>query len=87
MEITKMLTVSTANISMETAELLDGDISIVVYNKGVYGWFIHIPDDPEEYDIPQDLLKLMNFAKDLDCEWLCLDRDGEVLDYLETFDW
>lgn len=87
MEISKMLTVSTAHINKETAKMLDGDIDIVIYDKGVYGWFIHIPDDPEEYNIPQELLKLMKFAKDLDCDWLCLDSDGEILDYLETYEW
>ena len=87
MEINKMLTVSTAHISEETAELLDKDISIVAYQKGDYGWFIHIHDDCDEYEIPKDLLKLLMFAKDLNCDWLCLDCDGDILDYLETYDW
>lgn len=89
MEISKMLTVSTAHVSKETAELLENDeLDIVIFDKGEYGWFIFLSDEDDYYDnFPVELLKLMNFAKDLCCDWLCLDRDGEVLEYLETFDW
>lgn len=89
MEITKMLTVSTAHITKETADLLDCDVSRVVYQKDDFGWFIHIPDDfdLEEYDIPQELLKLIKFAKDIECDWLCLDCDAEALEYFETYEW
>lgn len=102
MEITKMLNVSTAHISEITAELLDKSKSYelhnVVYNKKEYGWFIYLdkdnldnyyePYNKEDYFyVPEELLKLMKFAKDVGCDWLCLDRDGEVLDYFETFNW
>lgn len=89
MEINKMLTISTAHISEETAKLLDKDeIGIPVFNKGNYGWFIFVPqyNDYVSY-IPKDLNHLLTFAKDCDCDWLCLDADGEILDYLETFVW
>ena len=88
MEISKMLTVSTGHISKETSELLENDkLDIVVFDKGEWGWFIHIPDDYDDFDLPIELHKLMNFAKDLNCDWLCLDCDGDVLDYFEVFDW
>lgn len=92
MEITKMLTLSTAHITEETANKLNYELNndvmfIAVYAKEDYGWFIYIPEDFEEIDVPDDLMKLLLFAKDLNCGILCLDRDGEVFDYLEKFDW
>ena len=101
MEITKMLTLSTAHISKETAMLLVEsndkiEFSLSTYQKNWrnfnYGWFIHVPEELKEYpeayfDVPNDLMKCLLFAKDLECELLCLDEDGEILDYLEKFDW
>ena len=96
MEISKMLTISTAHISTETAAKLDltqevnGDIGIVYFNKGDYGWFIWLSDDDFYYEdkkIPSDLLDVMKFAKNNGCSWLCLDCDGEILNCLKTFDW
>lgn len=92
MEITKMLTLSTVHISKETAEMLDCiegryDVPLIVFNKDDCGWFIHVSDGFEEENMSHDLKKCLLFAKDLGCKWLCLDCDGEVLDYLEKFDW
>ena len=92
MEITKMLTISTAHVSNETAELLDIDdiLGVVLYPKDDYGWFIHIDEDfmnDYEDEIPKELFKLMKFTKDIGCDWLCLDSDGEVLEYLDVYEW
>ena len=90
MEISKMITVSTGHISKETAELLENDniYGLIVYQKDEYGWFIFLSEEDDYYvSIPDELLKLIKFAKDLGCSWLCLDRDGDVLEYLEVFDW
>jgi len=92
MEISKMLTISTAHITEKTADLLEieldnDNMQLCVYNRADFGWFIHIPDDCEDCDIPQDLLTLIKFAKDIECDWLCLDCDGEVLEYLDSYEW
>lgn len=92
MEISKMLTVSTAHISPTNAELLDEGVKdLIVYKKDDYGWFINVPS----YDIEKGSLsicalpihRLIVFAKDLGCDWLCFDRDGEILDYFSTYGW
>lgn len=100
MEITKMITLSTCHITEETAMLLSDaciykkDFSLVLYSKrwldDYSGWFIYIPEelemDPDTYkDVPYDLMKCLLFAKDLGCELLCLDCDGEALDYLHKY--
>jgi len=92
MEITKMLTVSTAHIMKNTPELLnDGIRGLVIYKKDEYGWFIFVPSYDKEYNnlslIMPDLHRLLVFAKDMDCEWLCLDCDGEILEYFQTYKW
>ena len=101
MEINKMLTVSTAHITQETAELLDKICkdstlsSLIVYEKVCrykniqeeYGWFIYCNVNLADLKAPEDLLNVICFAKDLGCAWLCFDRDGDILDYLETYNW
>ena len=101
MEISKMLTISTAHIRKDTAEFIenvcrDNTLSkLIVYDKTAryngcseeYGWFIYCNVALPDLNVPEDLLKVMCFARDNDCAWLCLDRDGEILDYFETYEW
>lgn len=95
MEISRMLTVSTAHISEETnCWLSDCDsfsfpVPIVVYPKEEYGWFIHKIKvrSVNLMDIPKDLAALVRMADALECDWLCLDRDGELVDNLPIYKW
>lgn len=102
-EITKMLTLSTAHITKETDQKLEFEYDlileadekmngIVVYRKEEYGWFIFISeelvfDEDGCKNFPEDLIACLKLAISLDCQWLCLDRDGEVIPDLKTFDW
>ena len=90
--ISKMITLSTAHITEETNQLLSKaadntitNFSITVYKKDEYGYFIYISDDTTN-TLPSDLTDLIIFAKELDCEILCLDRDGEILPFLKKYD-
>ena len=95
MEISKMLTLSTGHITRDTANLLESladeyeDIigSPIIYKKGDYGWFVHIPEELDEYSIPYDLLQVLEFAKRHDCDWLCLDCDGQEIEFLPQYEW
>lgn len=90
MDITKCLTISILHIKKSTAVMLYAEevFDMVVYRKDEFGWWIvtspNILRDPE---IPLDLKACVELALQYDCEWLCLDRDGEVLDNLPTYDW
>ena len=106
-EITKMLTLSTCHIKEETKDLLETEAHgnknpemPNVYEKGEYGYFIHVPDDfvasegnesgdnSDRYPgIPDDLYAVMLYAYEKGCCWLCLDRDGPEEDGLEMYDW
>lgn len=94
MDIAKVLTISTAHISEETAELLSIEpetdtMGLSVYCKSEYGWFIHVPDDIRERgeSIPKDLWSCMLVAYTHNCKWLCLDCDGHEMKELETYEW
>lgn len=100
MEITKMLTISTAHIRKETTKFIDkvcknNDLSrLIIYDKTAhydgcteqYGWFIYCNVDLEDLDVPEDLLKLIKFTKNNNCDWLCLDRDAEIVDGLDFYE-
>lgn len=91
MEIARILTLSTAHITSETADLLDNaenHIDLTIYPKGEYGWFIYISDDIEKvFNVPVDLKKCLVFANHHKCKWLCLDRDGNTTIALPMYIW
>ena len=95
MDITKVLTISTAHITEETDRKLQDEsevnnMCISVYDKVEYGYWIYI--DPYDRlmcneNIPEDLLNCIKLARQNDCRWLCLDCDGEEVSELPTYDW
>lgn len=97
MEISKVLTISTAHITEDTATKLRNsadinEMQLTVYEKAEYGWWIFISDDLDEFfnngeNIPQELWECMRFAASCECNWLCLDCDGEELNELQKFEW
>lgn len=95
MEISKMITVSTAHITEKTAkelhyaaEMMGSSIDVCVYEKKEYGFFIHVSDDWEsECEIPSDLMDCIKLARNNGCEWLCLDRDAEIESELPVYKW
>lgn len=96
MEITKMLTLSTAHITKETAKILEsGDrrqgTLPPYFPKGDYGWFFYVDPDylcvhsdgrvEEMYPKTSgDLHDCLREAWREGCNWLCLDSDGLVVE-------
>lgn len=98
LEITKMLTVSTAHVSKELFENLVLDdacrhICLPVYKKTVPGFGsvgVYIYIDPgafEDREVPYGLLPLVKLAQGNGCSVLCLDSDGPVVEGYPVFDW
>ncbi len=93
MEITKMLTVSTAHISYATAKKLSDkgyrkQMDIAVFEKSIYGWLVHCDPTLEGREgITDDLWRCMELANKNGCEWLCLDSDAQIIDDLPVYDW
>ena len=97
MEITKMLTLSTAHITQNTCKRLetdpdDNNLGLSVYKKADYGFFIYLPAEdeklPSHYNsLPEDLYMCLFFAHELGCEILCFDCDGPIEPFLQTYEW
>lgn len=92
--ITKCFEISTAHISEETAAKIQHEVELnemmlSVYEKDGYGWWIYLGniDSMSVWRIPDDLLNLICLAIKNGCDWLCLDRDAEIIEELTTFDW
>ena len=80
MEICKMMVMSSGHVSERTAALLalPGKVNVPVFPKADYGWFIFVSAwENYKEELPDDLKACLKLAEDNDCDWLCLDRDGE----------
>lgn len=94
LEITKMLTISTAHITEETAVMLEREVKygvdnipLAIYNKAEFGWIIFVSEYYKDLNMPEDLMSCLDLAKENNCEWLCLDCDGLIVPDLQTYDW
>lgn len=98
-DVMKMLTLSTAHISESTAKALEQDpetneLGLAVYPKCTgqepdaerFGWFIYLNREIDE-GLPDDLKQALRYARDRDCQILCLDCDGPEEPELNTYDW
>lgn len=83
MEISKMLTISTAHISQETVKFINNN-NIASFS-GEYAWIIYTKDNTEI--LPNDLKEAVRIANNKKCDWLRLDCDGEILNNLKQFEW
>ena len=86
-----MLEISSQNITEKTGELLNNSSLrgfITVYNKENYGWFIYNFYEKENKNvIPEDLLRIMDYAASLNCSWIMLDCDIEPNQKLPIYKW
>lgn len=89
LEIDKMLTISSFHISGETSEFLDDEsrAELVVYGKATFGWFIVVDHAATEENVPDDLKRVLDLAREKGCAWLCLDQDANILEELPEYNW
>ncbi|MGX1195802.1 DUF5983 family protein [Metabacillus sp. SLBN-84] len=93
-EIQSMMTLSTAHVKAETADLLQEAShnglfveNISVYEKGEFGYFIYLDPETIAHSLPEDLKQVLEHARRHHCEVLVLDRDGPVEEELEQYSW
>lgn len=102
-DITKMLTLSTAHITKETADKLNIDCKPALpeeYFKHGFCFNLGISVYPkDEYGwflwvpfsaiekLPSDLEQCVRLAHRNGCVWLCLDSDGLIDPSLKTYEW
>lgn len=89
LEMSHILTMSTAHISQQTARLMDMDaIHAGVYSAGESGYLILTVGWEDYSDVmPEDLKACVRFAAGHDCDWLRLDGDARIVSDLPMYDW
>lgn len=99
LEITKMLTLSTAHVTEGTFNCIVYEdrldrMGLPVYMKTThedverYGVFIYLDmDNMNENSIPEDLMRLIDLAWENRCGILCLDSDGPIMEGLTVYEW
>ena len=99
--IYKMMELSTAHVTKETAEKMSNDAvnmyantsGVALYGKSGYGYFVSVPEDLKYNDdtifseIPSDLLECLKYAFSHDCEWIMFDCDAAKISELPTYEW
>ena len=93
LETPRMLVLSTAHVTKETALRFQGNWRNELppfYAKGEYGWIIPLQSDgngEERWQYCSDLLMIRRLAEANGCTWVMLDRDADVVDALPSYDW
>lgn len=95
--IRKLLDISTAHITQSTDKDFTnktGDYNRIVVDSIEYGYLITISDfyDIEAFaenwnNVSQDLKDIINYARSLDCDFIKLDCDAEIMDDLPQYEW
>lgn len=96
LDITKVLNLSTAHITKNTAETLgrcalsnDYIPLCSVYEKGEYGWYVYI-DSNDPNLIPNELSDIRDciiFALKHNITCICFDRDADTVVGLPVYNW
>lgn len=88
LEISRMLTVSTAHLPPNFADLLsDPDCTVVCY-EFEYGWLVWAGAESEQVETyPPGVLEAVRLARQYVCEWVKFDQDGPEVWGLPIFDW
>jgi len=88
MEVRPFLTLSTAHVSEETRLLLEDEPSRFTGGSyGPNGWFLWCSTENfGDAPIPDDLWQVMEFARAHGCDYILLDRDGNMIDGLPTWE-
>lgn len=89
LEIERCVTISTIHISKSTDDWLEEskELPLIVFKKDDYGWWIWVPEEFENEEIPEDLLECLILAWKNDCHWLCLDSMGQRISSLREHIW
>lgn len=94
--------ITTAHIKPDTARWLtlrseNKSFTSMIVAEYPDGYFVSQLEDMDDlgeaelrlkyYDVPEELMGILRWAYRKDYPWVRLDRDGDVVDELPTFDW
>jgi hypothetical protein len=91
LEIQRCLVVGTCHVTQDDTICLSEEEGIVAHEYEE-GFYVHVPDaacDDELRGIGYSpaFLGLLKLARENDCDYLTLDRDGPEIEGLEVFEW
>lgn len=90
-EVRNTLVISTSHVTAVTAAMLDTtplkDWPVVGGPCGEYGWFVYAHDEDVDGKIPVEMMAVFRFARRCGCDYVLFDRDGEVREELDTWEW
>lgn len=90
LEFRKVLVLSTAHVTAQTAAMLNStplqDWPVLGGQYGDWGWFIYAHDDNCEPAMPDDLWRVCEFARAQGCDNILFDCDAGVIDELPEYD-
>lgn len=90
-----MLDISTAHLPEKygdesSPEALDKIQELVVDTTDA-GFLMWVPSDPTEYQfgnrVPEEILKIQQYARMLGCDYVRFDRDADIVDGLDAWEW
>lgn len=91
LEIDRVLVCTTGHLTASDASDLENEATgLVVHETGEYGWMIWADGQEEESYLEKtssNLRKLIEFAREHECEWIRFDCDADPIDGLPTYDW
>ena len=88
--IRKMLDLSTAHITQDTADAINRGIGAFTHRmvaKTHCGFLLTTTEQIEETDCPVDLKTCLIYARLLGCDYILFDADGFVDTHLQTYEW
>lgn len=88
-EITKMLVLSTGHLTDTACNEFFQSNRGPWYEKDPFGWFVNVEtlNNDCEQDLPLSIEDCLEYAINLDCNWVMFDRDGPLVEELTQYDW
>lgn len=90
--VENILNISTSHVSYQTMQNFK-QFLVAEYEYGGVYWIPETPDSDivtellAGQEIPEDFMRLIQYAKSHNCAYMILDSSGEVLDFLPVYDW
>lgn len=98
-EVRKMLTITTAHVSLEATGWLaiEGmkaakgdphDPPVIHMASTMHGWIFYCHGEDDKFTgLPADVTAIMKKARSLGCDYVMLDGDAETIEGLPVYDW
>ncbi len=91
--VMRVLDLCTSHLPKVICERLSGYDGVIAHNTPA-GWLLWVPNELEQHlkdygvkSIPRPVRLIWEYAANLGCSYVLLDRDAETVEELRTWDW